>query len=668
MKTMQSFRSAPILVLAVVAILTSSAHADGEKYLGTLDWKIVKNGNLTSTTEFPCAETAYVDLSDPDIEGAGSVALAVTSTTGDAETITLLEIGGITGVFRGSMQLQPSAVQVGNGTLETVHGGEIRVEYLDLFNDQGGEQLISKTAVTQCPAGCGDPPKIVVPEEIPDAPLEPICAGCVTEFKVRITNIGCQTLQGEAVIAAPFFITAGAAYVIEPSDPPRMHEITVQFRPTDPGVATRVMSFSGDGIVTREVTAEALGTAPAIQVAPTMIDFGSVDLGQTAQQTITITNGGCGAVTGTATVSPPFYITAGADYDVSCGAEARVTVEFRPEIYGPYDGVVVLTGGGGAEVPVQGYGQGKRDFVHLVNVGPQPSGAFPVIKADVIVDTSAGQACELLERDFVVIEDGMEQEIASFSCGQTVAADIVVLFDDSGSISPIMRQMMDHVHTLVDAIQADTEFAARFGIMRITASPPSVWEPLTSDIDLFHQRLEALGNGLATELVADGIINGLRDMDFLPGVGKIFLVITDEPSQGTNYATAQQKVIDAGGSVYVMSIVDAQLQSLATNTGGLFQDIASPDMLGLYTHMRQKALGIYSLTYTTRHYCADGVSGMSVWPSPIRYKESTTTATTMRRRTPLVYHSSPWWRTPQPSPSRSPRRSTSRRLGRSIAP
>jgi hypothetical protein len=447
------------LILSIVSFACCAPGAEVQaKYLGSVEWKIEKDGNFIPASMYPCTVTAYVDLSDPDIEGQGTVVLATTSTTGDTESITLHEIGGITGVFRGTIPLSASDSVPGNGTLATMHEGIVRVEYVDAFNNAGQQELVFDTAVTRCP---GEPPCLTGPSlgaGIDDPPIPTTCVGCVTAFRVKVSNSGCATLEGDATVDPPFHIVAGSHYVIAAGDPPVF--ISLQFRPTEAGVNTRMMSLTGDGptgdgVVLLKLSATALDTAPTINATPTRIDFGSVNLGQSGRKAITIKNSACGGVTGTATVSPPFYISSGANYDVSCGASAQVTVEFRPEVYGHYEDVVVLTGGGGTEVPVSGYGQGKRDFVHLMDAGPKPESSFPQVKADVIVDTPAGHACELLQEDFALTENGVAQTITSFACGQTRAADVVVLFDDSGSISPIMHEMMDHVHTLVDTIDAD---------------------------------------------------------------------------------------------------------------------------------------------------------------------------------------------------------------------
>ena len=556
--------------------------------------------DLTPMSAF-CDDMFEIELNDPDIEGAGSVTLVVTCTTGDVETVILPEVGGITGVFKTTVVLKRDPVQVENGIISTVDEAIFRTEYLDTFNDQGQEQLIGVEQQVFCPP-CTEGPVLSVYD--PDVPVvDPICSGCSVSFQVKITNLGCARLDGAATVDPPFIIKSGATYSIPPQS---VHTIGLEFSPTAAGVFTRTLTLTGGGGATVELTAEAVNPAPVIHVDPTSIDFGTVNVGQSGTATITITNTACGVLSGTASVSPPFYIDGSADYSVSCGGEARITVKFTPERYGTYSDVVVITGGGGAEVPVTGFGQGKTDFVHVIAARPHPEFGFPTIKADVIVDTDAGHACELGLDDFVLTEDGVDQSVTSFTCGQTRVADIVVLFDDSGSISPIMQEMQDVVHEFVDTIAAEPTFTARYGIMRITANPPEVWQDLTADIGLFHERLEALGNGLASEMVAGGIVNALRDMTFLPATRKVFLVVTDEGAQGANYAQAVQQVNDAGGSIYIISIVDTVFQDITAQTGGLWQDIAAPDTAALIAHIREHATGVYSLTYDTEHFCADG--------------------------------------------------------------
>src|SRR5438046_8891821 len=66
---------------------------------------------------------------DSDLSGTATV--AVTSDTGDAETVTTTEVGNASGVFLGSIQLTSAASSPGDNLLNVVNGGTINVTYDD---------------------------------------------------------------------------------------------------------------------------------------------------------------------------------------------------------------------------------------------------------------------------------------------------------------------------------------------------------------------------------------------------------------------------------------------------------------------------------------------------------------------------------------------------------
>jgi len=78
---------------------------------------------------FMSSALAGLVLMDSDLSGTSTV--AVTSDTGDAETVTTSEVGNASGVFLGSIQLTSSASTPGDNLLNVVNGGTITVTYDD---------------------------------------------------------------------------------------------------------------------------------------------------------------------------------------------------------------------------------------------------------------------------------------------------------------------------------------------------------------------------------------------------------------------------------------------------------------------------------------------------------------------------------------------------------
>jgi len=78
---------------------------------------------------FMSSALAGLVLMDSDLSGTATV--AVTSDTGDAETVTTTEVGNASGVFLGSIQLTSAASSPGDNLLNVVNGGTINVTYDD---------------------------------------------------------------------------------------------------------------------------------------------------------------------------------------------------------------------------------------------------------------------------------------------------------------------------------------------------------------------------------------------------------------------------------------------------------------------------------------------------------------------------------------------------------
>ena len=95
---------------------------------------------------------------------------------------------------------------------------------------------------------------------------------------------------------------------------------------------------------------------PAISVTPSLQDFGSVNIGSTADKNFTVQNSGGGTLSGSASTSSPFSIVSGGSYSLGAGASQTVTARFSPTSAGTFMGNVTFTGGGGATKTLTGTG------------------------------------------------------------------------------------------------------------------------------------------------------------------------------------------------------------------------------------------------------------------------------------------------------------------------
>ncbi len=90
------------------------------------------------------------------------------------------------------------------------------------------------------------------------------------------------------------------------------------------------------------------GASPAqLVVSPVSRDFGSVISGQTNSLPFSVINTGGSSLTGTATVSGPFAVSAGGSYTVGAGQTQTVTASFTPVSGGAFTNAVAFNSNGG---------------------------------------------------------------------------------------------------------------------------------------------------------------------------------------------------------------------------------------------------------------------------------------------------------------------------------
>ncbi len=207
-----------------------------------------------------------------------------------------------------------------------------------------------------------------------------VAVGSTADRIFTVQNTGGGTLSGNASVPAPFSIVSGGSYNLAAS---ASQTVTVRYSPTAAGNYSQNVTFTGGGGATRPVT----GNTPAVlSVTPASQDFGSIQVGTTADRNFTVQNTGGGTLSGNASVSAPFSIVSGANYSLGAGASQTVTVRYSPAAAGSHSQNVTFTGGGGATRPVTGNtGAGAEirvtpaslDFGE-VPVGSSATGTFTV--------------------------------------------------------------------------------------------------------------------------------------------------------------------------------------------------------------------------------------------------------------------------------------------------
>jgi len=207
-------------------------------------------------------------------------------------------------------------------------------------------------------------------------------------------------------------------------------------------------------------------------------------------------------------------------------------------------------GGGECDCPEENFTPGSTDddFTNLLSVGPDPDTGFPDIDARIRVDTTAGNANDLTASNFAINEtDGGD------ACGQTIedvsretggAVDIVVVFDDTGSMSGPITDLKNEVNSFTtdlenagvdaryalvsfkDNAEVDTDFtdASNFQTAVGSLSASGGGDSAEDNVDALAV---GTGNAQAQETDFEDPATGGELSDFRSGARRVLIDITD---------------------------------------------------------------------------------------------------------------------------------------------
>jgi len=199
---------------------------------------------------------------------------------------------------------------------------------------------------------------------------------------------------------------------------------------------------------------------------------------------------------------------------------------------------------GECDCPEPNFTPGSTDdaFSNLLSVGPDPVTGYPSIDARLRVDTPTGNAGDLTASNFAINESN-----GGDSCGQTIdsvdfesggAVDIVVTFDDTGSMGGEIGTLQSEVTDLTDDIEA-AGIDARYALVSFkdqveidtdftdASSFQSAVNALSANGggDTPEDNVDALAVGTGNAATDDG--NNDELSDFRSGAQRIVIDITD---------------------------------------------------------------------------------------------------------------------------------------------
>lgn len=179
---------------------------------------------------------------------------------------------------------------------------------------------------------------------------------------------------------------------------------------------------------------------------------------------------------------------------------------------------------------------------NLLSVGPDPSTGFPDIDARVRVNSPTGEAGDLDSTNFAICEDGCGQTLESVVFESGGLVDIVVVFDDTGSMGDEIDTMQSQVTSLTNDIES-AGIDARYALVSFNdeaeldqdftdaATFQTAVNALVADggADLPEDDLDAVAVGTGNAAGQDGA--GASLSAFRSGAQRVVIDITDAPAQ-----------------------------------------------------------------------------------------------------------------------------------------
>ncbi|MDT7603546.1 MAG: Ca-activated chloride channel [Acidobacteriota bacterium] len=250
-----------------------------------------------------------------------------------------------------------------------------------------------------------------------------------------------------------------------------------------------------------------------------------------------------------------------------------------------------------------------------------------------VVDRKSGRGLtNLIGGDFKIFENGTEQQITHFEA-TNAPFDLVLLIDLSGSTAHVTDLIRASARRFVDSVRAND----RVGIVAFAAAPQIV-SPFTSDKQLLHTRIDAMGAPQGDTKLYDAVNYSL---DYIEANSpknrrRAVVLLTDGldsalPNvQGEGsalpYAELRRRVQEFDGLFYAVmtdnyedpqSPQDVQpetydlawdrMEELTKEAGGLYYEADKlEDVADIYAHVVEDLGTVYSISYLPTNKARDG--------------------------------------------------------------
>ncbi len=209
--------------------------------------------------------------------------------------------------------------------------------------------------------------------------------GSTKDLGVTVANTGKSVFNYQIIgLTSPFVEPIFVS--LQPVSPGQQDSQTISFAPSARGTYQQTLTIITDQQgLSQTITVKGQAVAPILRVEPLSVDFGSVTVGSTATQNITLFNDGDGDMNITSCGSPPdgFSIST-CPSTIPAGANAKLTITFKPTDAIVNSGTMdIQTDGGTKTITLTGTGQGgkislSQEQIDFGTVAQNATGTIPL--------------------------------------------------------------------------------------------------------------------------------------------------------------------------------------------------------------------------------------------------------------------------------------------------
>ncbi len=266
-----------------------------------------------------------------------------------------------------------------------------------------------------------------------------VAIGSSSDQTITITNQSSSTgrLTGSVgTLSAPFSIVSGEGVVS--LTPGQSKSVVLRFSPTGLGQSSGTLSIThnaGNQTSPTNVSLSGTGTAATINITinPASVNFGNVNVGQTLDKTITITNqtSSTGTLSGTVgSLSAPFsVVSGGGTFSLNPNQSRSVVVRFSPTTAGPFPGTLSIMHNAGnqaspANVSLSGTG------------GPAPPATINISISPTSIDFGSGAVGQMFDQTLTITNQSSSTGTLDGSVGTPSAPFSIVSGGGTFSLTP----------------------------------------------------------------------------------------------------------------------------------------------------------------------------------------------------------------------------------------